>query len=192
MFSLFQERCSRVVGDPNGQCAEQLSFTLTSQCKRSCPTCCNGNQDIIRSDVVVFHQLLGLSSFVFSALDRADHGFVTTRNEEQQALCQPAECRQQLCTILDRQTAGGPRTCIDEATAMPQAGFHRQCRPLDRRPGSAHGGDGRELSFNHRVQDICRIPNVDTGISWAYALRFHRDEQPSGCDLFEFAAAIHK
>ena len=75
---------------------------------------------------------------------------------------------------------------------MPQTGFHRQCRPLDRRPGSAHRRDGAELAFDHRVQDVGRVPDVDAGISWAYALGFHRSKQPSRCHHLDFAAIIHK
>ena len=129
---------------------------------------------------------------VLGALHRAHHGLVAAGDQQQQALRRPAEGRHQLGAILDRQAAGGAGTGVDQATAVPQTRFHRQRRSLECRSGRAHRGHGGELPLDHRIQDVRGVPDVDAGISWAWAFRFHRAERQKRYLHLDFTALIHK
>lgn len=108
------------------------------------------------------HQFGGLPTFVLGALDGPDHRFVAPGKQQKQALPRPIESRHELRAVLNRKPAGGSRARIDEpAAAIPQARLHGERRFEDLAARGPHCGDGGELSFDHRVESIARLPLVD-------------------------------
>src|SRR5438105_7256091 len=132
VLGLLEERGRGIVGDADRQGAMTLRFPEACERERGRTACRHPDEHVRRPDAVLPYEARALRGFILRTLDRLDQRLHATRDQQQQAVLRPAEGRHQFGAVLDREAAGGPRTCIDEPAAMPEARFRSQCRMFER------------------------------------------------------------
>src|SRR5262249_59736563 len=78
-----------------------------------------------------------------------------------------------LGAVLHRQPPRGAGAGIDEPSALLEPRLGGERRALDRGTHRPHGRHRRELTFDHRVENVGRIPDVDPGIARTGPLGLH-------------------
>jgi hypothetical protein len=166
-------RCLTIVGDANRQRAIFLGLAQTGDRKGSGAARGDRDHHICVADLMGLYQFSRMRRLILGAFDGSQECVFPAGNEKEKAVLRPAEGRDQFRPVLDGQAARGPGAGIDQPSAPAQAPHDCKRRPLYGKARASHGGDRCKLPFDHRFEDLCRLPEIDFRISGTWPFCFH-------------------
>ena len=119
------------------------------------------------------HQFGCVRDLILRAFDRLQKRVLSPCYQQQKTIARPAECRNELRSVLDGQAAGGSGADIYKTAPPAQPPHDCKSGSFDGGPSGSRSGDGCELPLDHRLQYLSRFPDVDLGVTGTWPFRFH-------------------